>query len=594
MSVFVYHLFPNWLPGGFVGVDVFFVISGFLITGILWRELETDARLDFTRFYQRRIARLFPVMLLVVSATLFAAGLIYTQQDYASSGVTAVTALLSVANLKLYLQGSYFDISHDAQPFLHFWSLSVEEQFYLFWPILLVLCHRLFRARIAIVLAVITLLSFVLCVIATSFDPEAAFYLLPTRAWELSIGGLIAISGSYWITSSSARASVSRYLAVIGLIAILAACVLFSDQTRFPGSAALLPVLGSAAVLLATRSDSYLGYGVLSATPMIFLGKISYALYLWHWPVFSLTDYALYASPEYVRVTIKIVGSFGLTLLTYNLLENPMRRTLNKRSFRFATLASFVVIVAAFVPLGLQIRTQNYLSTTEAQIARGGQVFSAEGDTFTVMLMGDSHAAMYATLLRDITREKGISFVSVAVPAGDVLPRLNGDINPLWQDSLRIVTNTKPDVVIVVSAWSHKLRHEPDRLRHAVDAIRPHTHQVLLFEETPALPERATRANIRAGEVGPFMEEEAQRTLRIAAKQTVESLSDDDVEIVPTSQRFIDEDGGVSFTGLNGRQNFHDRSHLSRNGADLLRLDIEAAIENALMSTPKKRPNAVR
>lgn len=590
MSVFVYHLFPSWLPGGFVGVDVFFVISGFLITGILWRELETDTRLDFTRFYQRRVARLFPVMLLVVSATLFAAGLIYTQQDYASSGVTAVTALLSVANIKLYLQGSYFDISHDAQPFLHFWSLSVEEQFYLFWPILLVLCHRFFRARIAILLAIITLLSFALCVVATSFDAEAAFYLLPTRAWELSIGGLIAISGSYWITSSSAGASVSRYLAVIGLAAILTACVLFSERTSFPGWAAMLPVLGSAAVLLATRSESYIGYSVMSAAPLIFLGKISYALYLWHWPVFSLTDYALYSSPEYVRVTIKILFSFGLTLLTYYLLENPMRRTLNKRSYRFATLASFLVIIAAFVPLGLQIRAHNYLSASEAQIAEGGQIFSAEGDRSTVMLMGDSHAAMYGTLLRDITRDKGISFISVAVPAGDVLPRPSEASDRLWQDSLRIVTETKPDVVIIVSAWSQKLRREPDRLRRAIDAIRPHTDQILLFEEPPALPERATRANIRAGERGPFIEDRAQRALRIAAKQTIESLRDDDVELVPTSQRFFDEDGGVAFTGLNGRQNYHDRSHLSRNGADLLRLDIEAAIENALASNTNDVP----
>src|SRR6202158_5809525 len=173
----------KWLPGGFVGVDVFFVISGFLITSILLREYERNS-FSLWKFYQRRIARLFPAFFTVALATLLVASFIYSAQDLASCGAHLVSATSSVANLKYMWQGNYFTISPDAQPFLHYWSLSVEEQFYMFFPCILLVLYLRANSYKTVILTILCGASLVMCVSLTYQKPQWAFYLLPTRAWE--------------------------------------------------------------------------------------------------------------------------------------------------------------------------------------------------------------------------------------------------------------------------------------------------------------------------------------------------------------------------------------------------------------------------
>jgi peptidoglycan/LPS O-acetylase OafA/YrhL len=205
LAVFFFHLDRAWLPGGFAGVDVFFVISGYLITSILQRDYERHQDLSFGRFYQRRIARLFPAFFTAALLTLAGAALIYSEQDLASAGINLAAVSLSVANLKFMLQGNYFTLSPDAQPYLHYWSLSVEEQFYLIFPALLLLLYRRAGRHRLAALGVLCAISLIACIAVTYTRPTWAFYLLPTRAWELLVGAVLAVISTGGRASSPSR-----------------------------------------------------------------------------------------------------------------------------------------------------------------------------------------------------------------------------------------------------------------------------------------------------------------------------------------------------------------------------------------------------
>lgn len=578
LSVVLFHLNPGWLPGGFVGVDVFFVISGYLITGILLADLRAG-RFSFARFYQRRIARLFPVMITVVIATTLAAWLIYTPQDFASAGATSIAALLSVVNLKYLLQGSYFAISPDAQPFLHFWSLSVEEQFYIFFPPLVFLLFRHAPRRLAATIAGLSIISFGACVVVTFVHPPAAFYLLPTRAWELGVGALLALRGAR--TPAVLPAAARTWLGLAGLGAIAVACIGFDETMGFPGYAAALPVGGAAAVLLASQQPRYRGYAVLSARPVVAIGLASYTLYLWHWPVFSLTDYALFASPGWLRLALKIGITVVLTVLTWRLIERPARKGLNVPSRRWAVIAGFVVAVAIWTPIGLAIRTNHYVDASAADVAKGGLVFPGDAGAPTVVLLGDSHGSMYARTLRQICAEHGWTLRVASSAAGDALPRSDGASSALWRDSLALVDEVRPEVVVIANAWKDKLSPDGAPLGLALEALRPAAGRILLLTQPPILPDNASRAAIRGGARPPFREDEGIEAARARANAALAAFSDDTTRVVDIAPAFRDEAGAVRFTDDAGRQLYNDPGHLSGAGAARIRPRLEAALEEA-------------
>ncbi len=247
LSVFIYHLNNNWLPGGFVGVDVFFVISGYLITSIIFKECERGS-FSLKKFYQRRIARIFPAMLTVGLATLIGAYFIYTAQDLASAGASFTAAVLSLENVKCLQQGNYFEIASDSVPFLHYWSLSVEEQFYIFFPLLFLLVFKYARKHLVLVLSILCIGSFLASAVMTQMKPAWAFYLLPTRAWELLAGCLLAVITDHARPAPEARWPNWFSTASFGLI--LMSFLLIREEDHFPGYWALLPVIGAVGVLM--------------------------------------------------------------------------------------------------------------------------------------------------------------------------------------------------------------------------------------------------------------------------------------------------------------------------------------------------------
>ncbi len=350
------------IPGagaGFVGVDVFFVLSGFLITGLLVHEHERDGRLNLRAFYARRARRIIPAALAVLATTLLAAQLLVSPLDLPGIAEDVLAAGLSVANVHFALQSTDYFSPVNASPVLHYWSLGVEEQFYLLWPVLLLAASRLGRARVAMTVATGLVLvgSFVLCYVVTTSSAPWAYYSLPTRAWQLAAGGLLALAAP-----SLARLphAVGRFAGWLGVGLLAAALAVIQPTTAYPGLASLLPTLGAVAIIVSGGRAGSPGSMALGRAPLRWLGRISYSLYLWHWPILVLGSVALGAGalddgtgPDYLPLRIGLVLlAIAVAWLSWRLIEEPFRRTRRwqlgpVRGFGLAGAAVLSVVIAS-------------------------------------------------------------------------------------------------------------------------------------------------------------------------------------------------------------------------------------------------------
>ena len=321
------------LTGGFIGVDLFFVVSGFLITGLLIRERERTGRISFSRFYARRVRRILPAAAVVLLITLPLANSLVTLVQRPSVMEDGASAALSIANIRFAITTDYFN-PVNYSPFLHFWSLGVEEQFYFVWPaILAIVAWKFPRAGAAVALTAILVASFAASLIVTDSSAPTAFYMLPTRAWQLAAGGLLAVgSGSLDRLPGAIRGAFKTLLAFAGWAAlaalITAAFAIDSKSTPYPGMAALVPTV--AGVLLIASGPEPIGPGVLlRLMPIRFLGKISYSLYLWHWPMLILGGLYLVgplgtlSTPQAVALALL---SIPVATISWFFVEEPFRR----------------------------------------------------------------------------------------------------------------------------------------------------------------------------------------------------------------------------------------------------------------------------
>jgi peptidoglycan/LPS O-acetylase OafA/YrhL len=353
--VVIYHVHPAALPGGFVGVDVFFVISGYLITGHLWRGFAATGKVALVDFWGRRARRLVPAAAIVLTVTWLTSMLVGHAIRFPGIAREILASALYYQNWQLAGDAvNYLKSGAAASPVQHFWSLSVEEQFYLVWPLLFLLAalatRRRERARRAVVWGLtgtLVLASLAYSVYDTRVAAPAAYFVTTTRMWELGIGGLLAI-GPARITAALAR---QGWLAWAGLAAILASAFAFTGGSPFPGWIALLPVGGAAAMIATGSADGRLGPARLtSARPMVFLGGISYSLYLWHWPIISI--YATWSgkAPGVVTGPVIIAAAVLLAWLTKICVEDPIRlaKALKGHGWRSVSTA-----LAAVVPVAL-------------------------------------------------------------------------------------------------------------------------------------------------------------------------------------------------------------------------------------------------
>lgn len=325
LSVIVFHINKNLIPGGFVGVDIFFVISGFLISLHILKDIERG-RFSLVEFYRRRIKRLALPLLLVVFVTVLAALLLMIPEDFGRAIDSAIYALLSLANVYfwLYQDTSYFAADSNTLPLLHLWSLGVEEQFYIFWPLLLMFAYRTTRAKAFFMLAtVVALASFVFGELWFQRDASFVYYMLPARAGELLVGALVAMAVLRRIEDKIPE-KISAPMAAIGLSLILASLFLLNENQVFPGVNAIMPTLGTALLILAGHCVKSRITSLLELKLVVWIGLVSYSAYLWHWPLLAFLRY------EHIDINlfsgVLVLGiTFWLAFLSYMLVELPAR-----------------------------------------------------------------------------------------------------------------------------------------------------------------------------------------------------------------------------------------------------------------------------
>lgn len=343
--VVFFHAFPDVLKGGFIGVDVFFVISGYLITRILVSEALSEG-VSIANFYARRIHRIMPALLLVLVTAYVAGALLLLKPEISDLSLQVVASTFFSANILFWLQAGYFDAASLTKPLLHLWSLGVEEQFYILWPIVMLACGRS-RRRIFWAAAAIACASLACNLGIIAHHQSAAFFLPFSRLWELSAGALIAICAER-IRISSANAGNAQ---AAGVLLIVATALTISEEFSFPGWWAVLPVLGAVLVIALGGRGSWVDRG-LSARPLIFIGLISYPLYLWHWPVLSFLHILSGGSPTLSAQLFGVAISVFLAWLTYRFVEIPVRRRLPHQSafvFLIPLLALSMLATAGFI-----------------------------------------------------------------------------------------------------------------------------------------------------------------------------------------------------------------------------------------------------
>lgn len=439
LLVVLFHSGLGILPGGYVGVDVFFVISGYLITGLLVAELERRDRICLVDFYARRVRRLLPAATLVLAATLAAAWLLYSPLELRQFAASAAATAAYVSNLWFaYLSTDYLADKTGSNPLLHTWSLSAEEQFYLIWPGLLWVAARWrgavgLRGRLLAAILAVSLVSCVVDILLTAYAQPWAFFGSPARAWEFGLGGVVAL----WTPGPRTGGAAMRNLCgLLGIVLIGCATLVFDARTVFPGVAAFLPVLGATAIVAAGhRQAAPAATRWLGARPLTFVGDISYSLYLWHWPVFVFLPRLIPGGGVLVPL-LGLALSLLLAWLTCRLVENPIRCSDLALRHLGGSLALGLLLSVSSASFAFGIRHWSQSGATAQQryeeasqdlpaVYRNGChlgylqvepppcVFGAADADTTLVLFGDSHAAQWFPALESIVTRQGWRLVSL-------------------------------------------------------------------------------------------------------------------------------------------------------------------------------------
>jgi peptidoglycan/LPS O-acetylase OafA/YrhL len=437
ISVLLHHLSTSLLPGGFVGVDIFFVISGYLITAHIYKE-SREGTFSIKQFYQRRINRIAPALVMMVLVVLAVGVFVLSPADLVRLNKSAISAIFGLANIFFWREyGNYFDQNVAEAPLLHTWSLGVEEQFYLVWPLLILLLIKLKRKQyIVSVLSLLTIGGIAVSEIALGNFAFASYYLLPTRFFELMIGGVLSLF------LFNQQRSLSRFsaglLALIGFGLISGSLALIDKSSTFPGLNALWPCLGAALLILAGNSQHPLTW-ILTNRLMVGIGLISYSLYLWHWPIIAYCNYLNIAISPFVSLAI-ILASFLLGWLSWKFVETPMRRTGVNLVFaqvfwrRFALPCVILLAIGAitFYTKGFPLRFDPQLAAIERTMESLPEVLRSGCDVPTALyetppkdtcrlgqakpkldgiLIGDSFANHFTGMVDVMAKAEGISIM---------------------------------------------------------------------------------------------------------------------------------------------------------------------------------------
>lgn len=607
--------------GGYVGVDVFFVLSGYLITGLIARDLASGT-FSLAAFWERRVRRILPAATVMVVVTLAVGLIVLMPEPAARLGRSAAAQAVLLANVYYTMTADYFGDPSDLLPLLHTWSLAVEEQFYLFFPILLALAWRRGRRFAFAMIVSIALLSLAWSVWQIGFDANGAFYLLPSRAWELLLGSIVAVAP----VPSRVPAALRLAASGTGLSAIAYACLEYRASTPFPGLAAAVPTLGTAAILW-SESAGLTPFGrMLSFGPLRFVGLVSYSFYLWHWPVLSLTRCAIGEELSPLAAGSALTVSFGLAILSWRFVETPFRRpspTTSRRTVLVRGLLASVAIGSLggviWLSRGLPARwdreTIRFVTGnrgSRALLPARGFDFRSSPPTFgacpgpnpepTIALWGDSHGLAASEVLSEAAERAGlcgVAFLRTGFPPvpglwqASNLPRMAE-----WNDRALEWIERTPSIrhVVLVSRWSISVVPEPgEEIGRLVtdspgEEITGGSAEVVLGKHLASLVERLERRGIEVWilkevpyqDLGPEQvafraslsdswdyrgvtrEEYARRDA--AVQRAFARLEGSRARIIDLSVRLFDG-SGTSLVGDADGAFYYDRQHLSPHGA---------------------------
>ena len=502
LAVISYHAFPGIVQGGFVGVDVFFVISGFLISSFILNGIRTNT-FNFADFYTRRIRRIFPALILVLCATLGFGWVALSPTEYVELGKLTASSAAFISNFALWGASGYFDIGAEFKPLLHLWSLGIEEQFYILWPVFLVLLMK-WTARLETAIVVLILLSFLLNVFLMRSDPVAIFFLPFSRFWELLFGALLAYRSMSIIGSDgvgkptdapaglniSKRLLVRNWISALGLLFILASILLFKKGIPYPGWWTLLPTVGTLLHIWA-GPDVWINRKISAHPALVLVGLISYPLYLWHWPMISyikILDFDWNINAIRALKASAVIVSGGAAWLTYHFVEKPIRRATNRRYVlplclimgvifalglaviaangfddRFSETEKQVVKIANDAATGyiqsyrhgtcLLRRTQNYRDFSPDCFAKAGP----DGISGGVLLWGDSEAAHFYPGIKSFLQGTGVGFTQLTNNDCPAMLDYTHEKYPFCPASNQFIMDWakqhKPRIVILAAYW---------------------------------------------------------------------------------------------------------------------------------------------
>lgn len=509
-SVVAYHAAPNLAPGGFIGVDVFFVISGFLISGIIFADLEVG-KFSFLNFYLRRVRRILPPLLAVLVAVWVAGWFILMPEDYSVLGLHLSAASVFVSNFVLGQEAGYFDKSAELKPLLHLWSLAVEEQFYLLWPAA-AYCFWKWRANLTLCLAVLLLASFTLHVFAVREYPTWDFYSLPTRLWELGLGAMLAL-----FKTPSITARLRESVGIVGGSLVLISVFASGGVTEKLLWLSLLSTAGAAMLILAGPLS--IAGRALSLTPIVWVGLISYPLYLWHWPLFSFARIASLGEPSPTIKGLLVVASFALAYATYRYIE-PVRY-LHGSGWRGQVPQALLGVLAIVGIAGLAtIAADGFprrypdpvrsLAAYKYDLAGYGRacLLSAEQDAShygkscdgrsastaerpLILLWGDSHAAQLRPGLLEIGEARGHSVAQFNSNACPPILGLEVKEHPYCvqnnEFALEKIKELRPQVIVMAGQWWAMPEAGFSKLETTLSTLTqiPYTKSIVLVGPVP-------------------------------------------------------------------------------------------------------------
>ncbi|MBX2853299.1 MAG: acyltransferase [Phycisphaeraceae bacterium] len=630
LAVIIFHANTTILPGGYLGVDVFFVISGFLITSIIFREA-AGGRFSFKKFWGRRIKRILPAATLVLMTVSLIQSQIIFRPDLELLLNEKIASLLSFANFHFWGNTrDYWGHAAVESPFLHYWSLAVEEQYYLFYPIFFVVIYsnKRIRENLPVLLFLFMLASFAFFAYGSVHDINTAFYLLPARAWQLGAGCLLAVSANQKPFGNAALGTITG-------ICLIAIAYAFPTNTNGIGYQSLVVVAGAS--LIIGSGSNRVSSVILENAPVVFIGRISYSLYLWHWPILvtlkKLRDYGSITS----NITLAAIGGGALIALSigsYYLIENPFRRN------KYGVPAALCFVVAAgffFVVIEPNYLSRSYTTnfdkptwhgryydlkpdpamskayriiaesvhTPERQASRtayreGGIIRQRSSKYPKVVVIGDSHGVMWSKSVDSITKEMGLTTslwsmngvpFYTQVPPGDHPNKALTQAERMQYDAQRLslIKKWKPDLVIIGANWKFI---PGDYLTDIYDFLEIHAENVLLIESPPVLDGVGCRCVYQylpfLGIEPPASQDQSliwerctfTQTQRIRAGLVQVAFERPTFSLLPTADLFASDGGAI--IGSGPRIYYLDDNHLTDEGTDIVKPRIKMAIQNIL------------